>query len=264
MPPVPEPPAANGGRNRNSHDRDRCCRARRRGADRRQHPIRRATAAATQRPLRRRHDADRDHTSGRLTGRRHPPDTEPCSATRPRRCGCSSSRISSARSARRTRRRAYPPSSPSTSGLVGSSSTSAESCASAPIPLKALRIAVAAGFQDKLWQVVGLFYANQGAGELGLGHRRPDRRDPRGGARARCGQGQGGCSERRSDQGDRGGPGAVNGARGARYAVVLHRRRVQSALFDPGSGIHAERVPCPTRRRPLRMSDCDRDERSPG
>jgi protein-disulfide isomerase len=31
-----------------------------------------------------------------------------------------------------------------------------------PDSAKALRIAVAAGFQDKLWQVVGLFYANQG------------------------------------------------------------------------------------------------------
>ena len=31
-----------------------------------------------------------------------------------------------------------------------------------PDSAKALRIAFAAGFQDKLWQVVGLFYANQG------------------------------------------------------------------------------------------------------
>lgn len=31
-----------------------------------------------------------------------------------------------------------------------------------PDSLKALKIAVAAGFQNKLWQVVGLFYANQG------------------------------------------------------------------------------------------------------
>ena len=31
-----------------------------------------------------------------------------------------------------------------------------------PDSLKALRIAVAAGFQNKLWEVVGLFYENQG------------------------------------------------------------------------------------------------------
>ena len=31
-----------------------------------------------------------------------------------------------------------------------------------PDSLKALKIAVAAGFQDKLWEVVGLFYENQG------------------------------------------------------------------------------------------------------
>jgi protein-disulfide isomerase len=31
-----------------------------------------------------------------------------------------------------------------------------------PDSLKALKIAVAAGFQNKLWQVVGLFYENQG------------------------------------------------------------------------------------------------------
>ena len=36
-----------------------------------------------------------------------------------------------------------------------------------PDSLKALRIAVAAGFQNKLWQVVGLFYENQGAENSG-------------------------------------------------------------------------------------------------
>jgi protein-disulfide isomerase len=36
-----------------------------------------------------------------------------------------------------------------------------------PDSLKALKIAMAAGLQDKLWQVVGLFYANQGAENSG-------------------------------------------------------------------------------------------------
>ena len=36
-----------------------------------------------------------------------------------------------------------------------------------PDSLKALKIAIAAGFQNKLWQVVGLFYANQGAENSG-------------------------------------------------------------------------------------------------
>ena len=36
-----------------------------------------------------------------------------------------------------------------------------------PDSLKALKIAVAAGFQNKLWQVVGLFYENQGAENSG-------------------------------------------------------------------------------------------------
>ena len=36
-----------------------------------------------------------------------------------------------------------------------------------PDSLKALKIAVAAGFQNKLWEVVGLFYENQGAENSG-------------------------------------------------------------------------------------------------
>ena len=36
-----------------------------------------------------------------------------------------------------------------------------------PDSLKALKIAMAAGLQNKLWQVVGLFYANQGAENSG-------------------------------------------------------------------------------------------------
>ena len=36
-----------------------------------------------------------------------------------------------------------------------------------PDSLRALRIAVAAGFQNKLWEVVGLFYENQGAENTG-------------------------------------------------------------------------------------------------
>src|SRR6188472_2108223 len=36
-----------------------------------------------------------------------------------------------------------------------------------PDSLKALKIAMSAGLQDKLWQVVGLFYANQGAENSG-------------------------------------------------------------------------------------------------
>jgi protein-disulfide isomerase len=36
-----------------------------------------------------------------------------------------------------------------------------------PDSLKALKIAIAAGLQNKLWQVVGLFYENQGAENSG-------------------------------------------------------------------------------------------------
>ena len=60
-----------------------------------------------------------------------------------------------------------------------------------PDSLKALKIAMAAGLQNKLWQVVGLFYENQGDRELGLGDRLADRPDPRGRARSRRRQGQG-------------------------------------------------------------------------
>ena len=61
-----------------------------------------------------------------------------------------------------------------------------------PDSLKALKIAVAAGFQNKLWQVVGLFYENQGPENSGWVTDALIDRDPGGGAGPRRGQGQGG------------------------------------------------------------------------
>ena len=68
---------------------------------------------------------------------------------------------------------------------------------------KALRIALAAGFQNKLWHVVELFYAEPGRGELRLGDRRArsTRSWPR--SRARRRQGEGRREDSCRDEGDR-------------------------------------------------------------
>ena len=123
-----------------------------------------------------------------------------------------------------------------------------------PDSLKALKIAVAAGFQNRLWQVVGLFYDNQGPENSGLGNRLADRRDPGRGSGPRCGPGQEGREQRRRCESDHCGREAGDQPEGPGNALVLHRRRRQQALPDPARGLRAERVPAGPRRRPQGMT----------
>ena len=230
--PVPKPPAAGKGRNRNLVLALAGCRARRVGADRRQHPVH----AWLRERLRAGHHrltgtTPADTTDAPSHSSRASPRRGRCWATPARRCGCSSSRTSSAPSARvhgrrvacdRRRIREARPLKLDFRGF-----------AHRPRLDKALRIAIAAGFQDKLWQVVGLFYEKQGEENSGWVTDSPDRRDPRGGAGARCGQGQGGARERRRDQGDRGGPAQATALR-CRVLRGSSSASGSASLFDPG------------------------------
>ena len=90
-----------------------------------------------------------------------------------------------------------------------------------PDSLKALRIAVAAGFQNKLWEVVGLFYENQGEENSGwVTDELIDEilAEVPGLDAAKV---KADAKSRGSDEGDRGGPGGGDRAEGAGDALVL-------------------------------------------
>ena len=90
-----------------------------------------------------------------------------CSATPTPRCGWCSSRTSSARSARRTTTKRLPA---IVDEYVRPGKVKLDFRGLAflgPDSVKALRISLAAGLQNKLWEVVGLFFENQGAENSG-------------------------------------------------------------------------------------------------
>ena len=116
-----------------------------------------------------------------------------------------------------------------------------------PDSLKALKIAMAAGLQNKLWQVVGLFYENQGAENSGwvtdsLIDQILAEVPGLDAAKVKVD-----AQEHEGRQSDRGHPGRGDEARGPGHAVVLSRRRLQPAGQLPAEIVHAERVPDPDR-----------------
>ena len=116
-----------------------------------------------------------------------------------------------------------------------------------PDSLKALKIAMAAGLQNKLWQVVGLFYANQGAENSGwvtdsLIDQILAEVPGLDAAKVKVD-----AQEREGRQSDRSRPGRGDEARSPGNAVVLSRSRLQPAGQLPAEVVDPERVPHPHR-----------------
>ena len=119
-----------------------------------------------------------------------------------------------------------------------------------PDSLKALKIAMAAGLQNKLWQVVGLFYENQGAENSGwvtdsLIDQILAEVPGLDAAKVKVD-----AQEREGRQSDRSRPGRGDEARGPGNAVVLSRRRLQPAGQLPAEDVRprASSAPPSTRR----------------